>query len=182
VETQDIVDKDEKVWVKVIEVSPDGQKISLSMKYVSQGDGRDLDPNGVALEGDKARKAPRPREREPIAIKDAVLNVTCVKCGGKGHFAQDCWNRKGGTQYDLIEDSDMPPALAPQRQEPDFGTGANSAPLGVGAEERRMRRYVEEQMLRDKLAKKEKKLMKKMKKKEKKDHKDKKKKSKKQKH
>ena len=48
----------EQVWIKVISVKheDDGStKVSCSMKYVSQGDGRDLDPNNVQLEQQQSR-------------------------------------------------------------------------------------------------------------------------------
>jgi polyribonucleotide nucleotidyltransferase len=40
----DVVKMDQTVWVKVIEIDVDKQKISLSMKYVDQSSGEDLDP------------------------------------------------------------------------------------------------------------------------------------------
>ncbi|MGH0137056.1 UNVERIFIED_CONTAM: hypothetical protein FKN15_028226, partial [Acipenser sinensis] len=48
----EIVDVGEKVWVKVIgkEMQDEKVKLSLSMKAVNQGTGKDLDPNNVILE------------------------------------------------------------------------------------------------------------------------------------
>ncbi|CAH2221765.1 Nucleolar of 40 kDa [Pelobates cultripes] len=48
----EIVDVGERVWVKVIarETKDGKEKISLSMKVVHQGTGKDLDSNNVALE------------------------------------------------------------------------------------------------------------------------------------
>lgn len=40
----DVVSDNQEVWVKVIAVDVEAQKISLSMKYVDQETGRDLDP------------------------------------------------------------------------------------------------------------------------------------------
>ncbi|KAM9256041.1 zinc finger CCHC domain-containing protein 17 isoform 2-T6 [Cariama cristata] len=48
----EIVDVGDKVWVKLIgkEMKDDKLKLSLSMKVVNQGTGKDLDPNNVSLE------------------------------------------------------------------------------------------------------------------------------------
>uniref|UniRef100_A0A8C8YGL1 Zinc finger CCHC domain-containing protein 17 n=1 Tax=Prolemur simus TaxID=1328070 RepID=A0A8C8YGL1_PROSS len=52
----EIVDVGDKVWVKLIgrEMKNDRIKVSLSMKVVNQGTGKDLDPNNVIIE--KRRK------------------------------------------------------------------------------------------------------------------------------
>ncbi len=42
-----MVSEGEEVWVKVIAVDVEAQKISLSMKYVDQASGRDMDPYQV---------------------------------------------------------------------------------------------------------------------------------------
>ncbi|KAF2981304.1 hypothetical protein EK904_000630, partial [Melospiza melodia maxima] len=48
----EMLDVGDKVWVKLIgrEVKDDKLKLSLSMKVVHQGTGKDLDPNNVSLE------------------------------------------------------------------------------------------------------------------------------------
>ncbi len=44
VQVADVVSEGDDVWVKVIAVDVEAQKISLSMKYVDQESGKDLDP------------------------------------------------------------------------------------------------------------------------------------------
>ena len=48
----EIVDVGDKMWVKLIgrEMKNDRIKVSLSMKVVNQGTGKDLDPNNVIIE------------------------------------------------------------------------------------------------------------------------------------
>lgn len=103
----------EQVWVKVIRNESDDYdkaKISLSMKYVDQISGVDLDPtNGthtfvyrlliylaqLQLQEDRARRpylGSGPSEGFEL---QAVLNTRCTRCGMEGHFAQDCYNQIG---------------------------------------------------------------------------------------
>ncbi|ESO87014.1 hypothetical protein LOTGIDRAFT_128093 [Lottia gigantea] len=94
----------ERVYCKVI--STEDNKISLSMKMVSQTTGNDLDPNNVELSLDeKKRRQFNKREREKIEL-GAVLNTTCRRCGGHGHFAQDCYVVKGNKSYELVPEFD----------------------------------------------------------------------------
>ena len=44
-----MVSESEEVWVKVIAVDVEAQKISLSMKYVDQASGKDMDPYQVDM-------------------------------------------------------------------------------------------------------------------------------------
>ncbi|KAM5180056.1 zinc finger CCHC domain-containing protein 17 [Mantella aurantiaca] len=105
----EVVDVGERVWVKVIgnEVQDGKQKISLSMKVVHQGTGKDIDPNNVVLEQDaRKRREFKDYSKQKITL-EAVLNTVCKKCGCKGHFAQDCFLQPGGTKYSLVpEDED----------------------------------------------------------------------------
>lgn len=104
----EVVDIGEKVWVKVIgnEVKDGKQKISLSMKVVNQGTGKDIDPNNVVLEQDaRKRREFRDYSKQKITL-EAVLNTVCKKCGCKGHFANDCFMQPGGTKYSLIPEED----------------------------------------------------------------------------
>ncbi|XP_073522607.1 zinc finger CCHC domain-containing protein 17 isoform X3 [Phyllobates terribilis] len=104
----EVVDIGEKVWVKVIgrEVKDGKQKISLSMKVVHQGTGKDLDTNNVVLEQDeRKRREFRDYSKQKITL-EAVLNTVCKKCGCKGHFAKDCFMRPGGTKYSLVPEED----------------------------------------------------------------------------
>jgi len=93
-----IVEVGETVWVKVIAVA-DG-KVSLSMKYVGQTGGEDLDPNNVDLEQSAQRRKPRPPDQQRIEL-GAVLPTVCTKCGAGGHLASECYST-GGQKYDLI--------------------------------------------------------------------------------
>ncbi|XP_072276865.1 zinc finger CCHC domain-containing protein 17 isoform X2 [Pyxicephalus adspersus] len=104
----EVVDVGEKVWVKVIgnEVKDGKQKISLSMKVVHQGTGKDIDPNNVVLEQDeRKRREFRDYSKQKITL-EAVLNTVCNKCGCKGHFAKDCFLQPGGTKYALVPEED----------------------------------------------------------------------------
>lgn len=77
-------------------------KVGLSMKHVNQGNGTDLDPNGVELQRDLQRKKnPGTTQRKAIQL-DAVLNTTCTKCGTRGHLSKDCFMSPDGKKYELI--------------------------------------------------------------------------------
>lgn len=80
----------------------DDGKIGLSMKHVNQGNGTDLDPNGVELQRDmQKKKVYVPQQRKTIQL-EAVLNTTCTKCGTRGHLAKDCFVPPNGKKYELI--------------------------------------------------------------------------------
>ena len=85
-----LVSVGDSIFVKVIRL--DDSKISLSMKYVNQGDGTDLDENEIDLERDKQRKKPQSSgfSRHQIQI-GAVLDTVCPKCKTKGHLASECY-------------------------------------------------------------------------------------------
>uniref|UniRef100_A0A8C3BU74 Zinc finger CCHC domain-containing protein 17 n=1 Tax=Cairina moschata TaxID=8855 RepID=A0A8C3BU74_CAIMO len=73
----EMVDVGDKVWVKVIgkEMKDDKLKLSLSMKVVNQGTGKDLDPNNVALDQDERKKRMfRDYTSQKITL-EAVLNT-----------------------------------------------------------------------------------------------------------
>ncbi|XP_009082291.1 PREDICTED: nucleolar protein of 40 kDa isoform X1 [Acanthisitta chloris] len=104
----EIVDVGDKVWVKLIgkEMKDDKLKLSLSMKVVNQGTGKDLDPNNVSLDQDERRKRTfRDYTSQKITL-EAVLNTMCKKCGCKGHFAKECFMQPGGTKYSLIPEEE----------------------------------------------------------------------------
>ncbi|KAM6296048.1 zinc finger CCHC domain-containing protein 17 [Aegotheles albertisi] len=104
----EIVDVGDKVWVKLIgkEMKDDKLKLSLSMKVVNQGTGKDLDPNNVSLDQDERKKRTfRDYTSQKITL-EAVLNTVCKKCGCKGHFAKECFMQPGGTKYSLILEED----------------------------------------------------------------------------
>lgn len=104
----EMVDVGDKVWVKLIgrEMKDDKLKLSLSMKVVNQGTGKDLDPNNVALDQDERKKRSfRDYTSQKITL-EAVLNTVCKKCGCKGHFANECFVQPGGTKYSLLPEEE----------------------------------------------------------------------------
>ncbi|XP_074903796.1 zinc finger CCHC domain-containing protein 17 [Buteo buteo] len=104
----EIVDVGDKVWVKLIgkEMKDDKLKLSLSMKVVNQGTGKDLDPNNISLDQDERKKRTfRDYTSQKITL-EAVLNTVCKKCGCKGHFAKECFVQPGGTKYSLIPEEE----------------------------------------------------------------------------
>ncbi|NWS17092.1 NO40 protein, partial [Pachyramphus minor] len=112
----EMVDVGDKVWVKLIgkEMKDDKLKLSLSMKVVNQGTGKDLDPNNVALDQDERKKRTfRDYTSQKITL-EAVLNTVCKKCGCKGHFAKECFMQPGGTKYSLIPEEEEEVAAAGQ--------------------------------------------------------------------
>ncbi|NWV49947.1 NO40 protein, partial [Daphoenositta chrysoptera] len=108
----------DRVWVKLIgkEVKDDKLKLSLSMKVVHQGSGKDLDPNNVSLDQDERRKRTfRDYTSQKITL-EAVLNTVCKKCGCKGHFAKECFMQPGGTKYSLIPEEEEEEVAAAGRE------------------------------------------------------------------
>ncbi|XP_012577942.1 PREDICTED: nucleolar protein of 40 kDa isoform X2 [Condylura cristata] len=117
----EIVDVGDKVWVKLIgrEMKNDRIKVSLSMKVVNQGTGKDLDPNNVIIEQEERRRRSFQDYTGQKITLEAVLNTTCKKCGCKGHFAKDCFMQPGGTKYSLIPDEDEEKEEAKPSDKPD---------------------------------------------------------------
>ncbi|KAI0227696.1 Nucleolar protein of 40 kDa [Lamellibrachia satsuma] len=102
---EDMVANGDRVYCKVISVDDEG-KIGMSMKVVNQTSGQDLDPNHIQASLDEQRRRTgHVRETRRINL-GAVLDTTCSKCGGKGHFAQDCFHIPGATTYELLPDID----------------------------------------------------------------------------
>ncbi|CAL7948576.1 unnamed protein product [Xylocopa violacea] len=97
----EVLQKGERVWCKVISIGDDG-KIGLSMKYVNQGNGTDLDPNGVQLQRDLQKKKTLGKHERKVIHLEAVLNTTCTKCGTDGHLSKDCFMSPDGKKYELI--------------------------------------------------------------------------------
>jgi hypothetical protein len=92
----DVVLDGERIWVKVMELLPDG-RITLSMKFVAQSSGKDLDPNNGRLGGgggvlscavqwdrDQMKRKRKPEETKPLLIEDAYVNNVCKRCGTRG--------------------------------------------------------------------------------------------------
>ncbi|XP_044523902.1 nucleolar protein of 40 kDa isoform X2 [Gracilinanus agilis] len=104
----EIVDVGDKVWVKLIgrEMKNDKVKLSLSMKVVNQGTGKDLDPNNIITDQEERRKRTFKDYTGQKITLEAVLNTTCKKCGCRGHFAKDCFMQPGGTKYSLVPEEE----------------------------------------------------------------------------
>ncbi|XP_050839131.1 zinc finger CCHC domain-containing protein 17 isoform X2 [Serinus canaria] len=114
----EMLDVGDKVWVKLIgrEMKEDKLKLSLSMKVVHQGTGKDLDPNNVSLDQDERKKRSfRDYTSQKITL-EAVLNTVCKKCGCKGHFAKECFMQPGGTKYSLIPEEEEEEGTAAGRE------------------------------------------------------------------
>lgn len=97
----EVLQKGERIWCKVISIGDDG-KIGLSMKYVNQGNGTDLDPNGVQLQRDIQKKKIVEKHENKTIHLEAVLNTTCTKCGTAGHLSKECFMSPDGKKYELI--------------------------------------------------------------------------------
>jgi len=72
------------VYVKVLKADTESGKMSLSIRHVDQKTGFDLDPNDIHSSWESKKPTSKP-EHTPIQIQ-AILNVTCPKCGGVGHL------------------------------------------------------------------------------------------------
>lgn len=66
--------------IKIEENLPDGKtRISLSMKYCSQADGKDRDPNGFEAEADEKRKGPKKSgDHSCVCVYLCVCMIVCV--------------------------------------------------------------------------------------------------------
>lgn len=97
--------------MKVISLDSSTGKIGLSIKYVNQTTGQDLDENGVELDRENQRRKvswlfllrsfsilslntqETPRRQEKSSALGAILNVTCSKCGGNQSWPRvDCYS------------------------------------------------------------------------------------------
>lgn len=100
-------------------------KIGLSMKLVNQGNGTDLDPNGIALQRDEQRRKTMVPGQKRVIELQAVFNTTCSRCGTKGHLAKECFTPPDGTKYELLPELEaeatipLPEAPAPANPEKD---------------------------------------------------------------
>ncbi|NXC91058.1 NO40 protein, partial [Cercotrichas coryphoeus] len=113
----EIVDVGDKVWVKLIgkEMKDDKLKLSLSMKVVHQGTGKDLDPNNVSLEWVNLSRAEGNGSQCQRAGLAGILGRNCSLAGWAGlgwncqsscHFAKECFMQPGGTKYSLIPEEE----------------------------------------------------------------------------
>ncbi|XP_033611334.1 nucleolar protein of 40 kDa isoform X2 [Cryptotermes secundus] len=93
--------------VRLSALRQDDNKIALSMKVVNQGNGKDLDPNGVQIHQDEQRrKIHIPGSGKKTIQLEAVFNTTCSKCGTRGHLARDCFKSPDGKTYELIPEEE----------------------------------------------------------------------------
>ncbi|XP_021569734.1 nucleolar protein of 40 kDa-like [Carlito syrichta] len=93
-------------------------KVSLSMKVVNQGTGKDLDPNNIIIEQEERQRQIFQDYTGQISL-EVVLNTTS-KCSCKGHFANNCFMKPGGTKYSLIPDEvDEKEAKSAEFEKPD---------------------------------------------------------------
>lgn len=53
---------------------------------------------------------------------DAVLNVTCTRCGGRGHLKTECYGQLN-QKYDILEEEEGDPAQAGNEQGAGRGSG-----------------------------------------------------------
>ncbi|XP_067655081.1 zinc finger CCHC domain-containing protein 17-like [Haliotis asinina] len=109
----------ERVYCKVISIEGEHQKIGLSMKYVNQTTGQDLDANNVQGSMDERRRKQGFTSERPKIELGAVYDTKCARCGTHGHLSKECYGERGGKQYDLIPDLD--------KYVPDSPTTAQSA-------------------------------------------------------
>lgn len=110
----EVLQRGERIWCKIISIGEDG-KIALSMKLVNQGNGKDLDPNGVQLQLDEQRKKQMGGKHERKAIVlDAVYKTVCTKCKTAGHLAKDCFTTPDGKKYELLPEIDDEEEAIPQ--------------------------------------------------------------------
>lgn len=90
------------------------------MKLVDQGNGKDLDPNGVQLELDEQRRKKKDyRDERKAIVLEAVYKTVCSRCKIAGHLAKDCFTVPGGKTYELLPDIDYEEPVAQQKVEPD---------------------------------------------------------------
>jgi predicted RNA-binding protein with RPS1 domain len=108
---EDVVSTGDRVWVKVIAIKDDDEKgrrqISLSMKYVDQSDGNDLDPLHEGAEADAENRRPPPGLLKKMDIDAALLVPEYVRAGRGG--AED---QSGNAGYELIPEPEVKMRLA----------------------------------------------------------------------
>lgn len=104
-QVNDVVSSNEEVFVKVISVDEELGKYSLSIKYVNQSTGEDLDRNLLKLMREKDRNKQVHHFEEKMPNKrDEYVDMMCSRCGTYGHLAAECVVNLNETQkrYDLV--------------------------------------------------------------------------------
>merc|ERR550537_985064 len=98
---EDVLSKGEHIWVKVVDVQDDG-KYGLDMRFVSQRNGEDQDPNNI--EGAKGT-GKGGKGRAPMNVEAVRAKAVCTRCGTEGHIAVECFGL--GKRYELLKDEDF---------------------------------------------------------------------------
>lgn len=109
VEAADIgsyIHPNKQVYVKVIDIDEEAGKLSLSMKYAAQRNGRDLDPTHAECQDDANRRIERRGVDGPArGGRDNLASLQVPEYGGKQH--------SGGEYAMLSDEEDVgPPASA----------------------------------------------------------------------
>jgi len=103
--TDDVVELNQEVWVKVLSITED-KKVNLSMKYVTQREGKDIDPNNVLLmQSQKPKQQVKPSEPKKAIEFDFSLPTICSKCGSIGHLEDNCFSL--GKKYEMIPELEI---------------------------------------------------------------------------
>jgi predicted RNA-binding protein with RPS1 domain len=108
---EDVLELGQEVFVKVMKVEmqegqgsgPPRAKISLSIKWVSQTDGSDKDPEGIEQEAEERRRRPKDGAGATSAVPGGLSAASgmCSKCGQRGHLDTECFTR-AGQNYELV--------------------------------------------------------------------------------
>jgi predicted RNA-binding protein with RPS1 domain len=112
----------DRVWVKVVGVQTEPRmKISLSLKFVNQQTGQDLDPDNTLWMEEQAFKAASqqkagtgtgPPQATPAPLTIANNTLFCVRCGTVGHeeatcpFFKDHRKKSLAVAVDITSDAD----------------------------------------------------------------------------
>lgn len=111
-----------RVWVKVIGVQREPRiKISLSLKFVNQQTGQDLDPENKLLQDEQAFKAAsqvKPgtgasaAQNNPSPLTIANNTLFCVRCGTVGHEEAACPFYRKAAPIELKSDDEEGEAMS----------------------------------------------------------------------
>merc|ERR1712227_336147 len=63
-----------------------------------------MDKDHVQTSLDEQRRKTGGKREIPRIELGAVLDTTCKKCGGKGHFTKDCYSAVSEKTYELLPD------------------------------------------------------------------------------
>ena len=172
---EDVLDLGQEVFVKVLKVEmqesqggggPPRAKISLSIKWVSQTDGSDKDPEGIEQEAEERRRRPKDGASAVIPGGQGMPGASglCSKCGQRGHLATECFTR-AGQNYELVPALDegvttklLPPsATGVSREDEKERKEAKKAKKQAKRERKKAKKAAKKAAKKDKKAKKHKK-------------------------